>query len=59
MKVYIVQYNIGRVRYAVSFHNGQTTHKDGSPFFDLHLCRNRRDLARFVRSLVLQGYTER
>ena len=59
MKHYYTQYNVGRVRYAVSFHGGEKKHSDGSPFYDLRTFSNRRDHSRFIASLKKQGYVER
>ncbi len=58
MKTYRIQYGIGKAKYFVSFHDGQKTHKDGSPFFDAAIFRNKPDLAGFIASLVRQGYAE-
>jgi len=56
MKTYRYSPAIGRARHCVIFHDGHKTHKDGSPFFDLQICRNKRNLARFIKSLEEQGY---
>jgi hypothetical protein len=48
-----------RGQYHVSFHDGKSTHNDGSPFYDGKILHNRRATDRFVRSLQQAGYTER
>jgi len=48
---------IGRVRHSVSFHDGEKTHKDGSPFFDLQTFARLTDKKKFVRSLEQKGFT--
>lgn len=58
-KNYYIQYNIGKVKYAVSYHNGVSTHKDGSAFYDIYLTNNKRKLEKFVRELKKDGYVER
>lgn len=55
-KAFVVQYNIGRAKYAVSYHNGEKTHPDGSPFYDIALFRNMKKLNEFTRQLTEQGY---
>ena len=49
---------MGRARHTVSFHDGEKSHDDGSPFFDMKIFRNARDAQRFVKSLRSEGYTE-
>ena len=56
MKTYNIQYGIGRSKYVVNFHDGQKTHKDGSPFFDIRIFKNKRKLETFSRNLSAQGY---
>lgn len=58
MKLYRIQHNVGKVKYALSFHDGTKTHKDGSPFYDLCCFSNKRKLAAFVSGLELEGYRE-
>lgn len=58
MKQYSIWYNIGKVKYAVFYHNGVKTHKDDSPFFDLRTFKNKKKLAAFVKQLQSEGYVE-
>ena len=58
MKTYNVQYGIGSARYVVNFHNGEKTHNDGSPFFDIEIFKNKRKLKSFTSSLKKQGYKQ-
>ncbi len=51
-------FNVGKARYVVNYHDGKKTHPDGSPFYDIHLSRNKREHERFVKSLRAQGYAE-
>jgi hypothetical protein len=51
--------NIGKVRHAVSYHDGLKTHADGSPFFDLATMRNKRARDAFCKRLRMLGYVER
>lgn len=57
-KTFRVEQNVGRVRHLVTFHDGAKQHQDGSPFFELRTFRNKRECARFVRTLKAQGYIE-
>lgn len=59
MADYHVQYNVGRCRYVVNFHDGEKTHADGSPFYDVRIFGSKRDLARFTSELRRAGYEER
>ena len=56
MKTYNIRNNVGKAKYLFSFHNGFKTHKDNSPFFDIEIFKNKRDLALFVRNLKGTGY---
>jgi hypothetical protein len=58
VKTFRVKQNIGKVRYAVSFHDGVKKHADGSPFFDMHIVGNKKDLKKFTDGLKKEGYTE-
>lgn len=58
MRTFYEQHGIGRAKYTVSFHNGTSTHKDGSPFFDIAIFRNKRKMERFKKDLAEQGYTQ-
>jgi len=58
-KEYYEQHGIGRAKYAVNYHNGNKTHEDGSPFYDLALFSNKKALASFIDGLKTKGYKER
>lgn len=58
-KVYYFQYNVGKSKYVVNYHDGEKKHNDGSDFYDIFLTNNKRTLAKFVSGLKKQGYTER
>ena len=57
MKRYQIQYNIGKAKYVVSFHNGVTKHQDGSAFFQVRIFKNKRALNAFIKELRANGYT--
>jgi hypothetical protein len=49
----------GRGQHGVSFHDGVSTHSDGSPFYGLRLFKTERKQAAYVRELKAQGYVYR
>ena len=57
-KQFYVQDRIGKARHVVNHHDGVKTHRDGSKFFDVTICSNKRKLAKFVAGLVSRGYVE-
>lgn len=59
MKTFKVNPQIGKVRHSVSFHDGEKTHNDGSPFFDLSIFKRKGDKEKFVKELRGKGYTEK
>ena len=56
MKIYQNNYQIGKTRHSVSFHDGIKVHKDGSPFFDLQIFSKKKAKESFIRSLENIGY---
>jgi hypothetical protein len=56
MKTYRVNPQIGTSKHSVSFHDGESKHKDGSEFFDLKIFKTKRQLAKFVKYLQNNGY---
>jgi hypothetical protein len=58
MKRFNIQYNIGKAKYCVNFHDGKSTHKDGSPFFAIKICKSKTQLKNFINELSHKGYVE-
>ena len=56
MKTFNEQSNIGKAKYVVNYHNGEKTHNDGSPFFDIAIFSNKRKKNSFVRELLRLSY---
>lgn len=56
MKRFNLKHNVGKVKYLVSFHNGEKKHKDGSDFFDIACFNNKQKLNVFTNNLLKQGY---
>lgn len=48
---YNIQYNIGKVKYVVNWHDGIKTHKDGSKFFDVACFNSKERMNKFVAEL--------
>lgn len=56
MKVFNEQENVGKAKYVVNFHDGVKQHKDGSPFFDIKIFKNKKKKGAFIKYLKAQGY---
>ena len=48
--------SIGRAKYVISYHDGISKHKDGSPFYNVSIYSNKRDANRFCTVLESSGY---
>jgi hypothetical protein len=57
-KKYYVNFNVGKVKYMVSFHDGVQKHKDGSNFYDMRTFKNKKDFDAFIQKLEGEGYKE-
>ena len=55
-KTYNTKSNVGKAKYVVNFHDGEKTHKDGSPFYDMSIFKNAKDLENFEKQLKSKGY---
>lgn len=58
MKAFCYRQNVGKSRHVISHHDGEKTHKDGSPFFDVAIFGRKRDAEKFMESLRVAGYAE-
>lgn len=58
MKKYRLNFNIGKAKYLVSYHDGIKKHKDGSEFFDIQIFNNKQKLNLFISELKAMGYSE-
>lgn len=56
MKNYYEMFNVGRCKYLVSYHDGVKTHRDGSPFYDIAIFKNKRKKDAYIKSLIKSGY---
>jgi hypothetical protein len=57
-KTFHIQHNVGNAKHVVNYHNGTTTHPDGSPFFHLKICATQKELDDFTSELRGQGYNQ-
>lgn len=51
MKQFNILQNVGKSKYVVNFHDGKKLHSDGSPFFDIAIFKNKKDLNKFIKEL--------
>ena len=58
-KEYYLQYNVGKAKYVVNFHDGISTNKDGSKFYGIRIFRNKPDVKSFIKELSNKGYKEK
>lgn len=59
MKTFHINYNIGKVKYLVNFHNGISKHNDGSNFFDIRSFKNKIKMNNFIKELFKNGYIQK
>lgn len=57
-KRYQVTHNVGSAHYCVTYHDGQKTHPDGSPFWDMVLFKSKVRMNGYLAILRKEGYTE-
>ena len=57
-KVFNTMMNVGTAKYVVNYHDGKSTHKDGSPFFDMRTFKSKKQMDAFTQDLFRQGYRE-
>lgn len=57
-KTYYRMNNVGKAKYTISYHDGISTHKDGSAFFAIRIFCNKKRMLEFISSLTEQGYIE-
>lgn len=57
-KVFYRMDNIGKAKYTINHHDGVQTHKDGSPFFGITICKSKKELKKEMDKLFADGYKE-
>ena len=56
VKLYNTSFGIGKAKYVVNFHDGIKRHKDGSRFYDIRIFSNKKEMDKFIKELVKEGY---
>jgi len=59
MKLFYIQDNIGKAKYTVSYHDGISTHSDGSSFYDIAIFKNKQKKLKFIKELKSKGYSQK
>ena len=57
-KAFKINPPIGRSKYSISAHDGITKHKDGSPFWNILIFKNKADLERRANYFRSEKYSE-
>jgi len=55
-KIFYSMDGIGRTKYSISFHNGESKHNDGSPFYDIKFFKSKKAHNKFKEELLEDGY---
>lgn len=56
-KTYKITYNVGKVKYLLSFYTGERLHPDGSMAEDIRTFHNKKELAKAEKQLLAEGYS--
>jgi hypothetical protein len=57
-KAFRINPPIGKAKYSISSHNGSSTHKDGSDFWDIKIFKNKIDLEKGIKDYKSKGFIE-
>ncbi len=55
-KVFNIQFNVGKCKYVINYHNGIKRHPDGSKFFDIDVYSNKKKFELRQKQLLNLGY---
>jgi hypothetical protein len=58
MNEFYVMENVGSAKYVVNYYSGHT-YPDGSKFYDIKICKNKKQLRQFENNLLKNGYMRR
>jgi hypothetical protein len=58
-KLYNEEFGVGKSKYVVNYYDGIKNHKDGSPFYDIKIFKNKVEKDEFVSELVNNGYKQK
>jgi hypothetical protein len=59
VKDYNLMYNVGKAKYVINYHDGVSTHKDGSKFYDIAIFSNKKEFENKIKELEKLGYKRR
>lgn len=59
MKQYYIMYNVGSTKYLLNFHDGESTNRDGSPFWRCQCFSNKKKLAARIKEMEGEGYSKK
>jgi hypothetical protein len=57
-KAFRINPPIGKAKYSISSHDGSSTHKDGSDFWDIKIFKNKVDLEKGIKDYKSKGFIE-
>lgn len=60
MKLFNIQYNIGKAKYVINYHNGISKHSDGSAFYDIAVftAKEKKKFEILKESLLCKGFIQ-
>ena len=58
-KDYNLMYNVGKAKYVINYHDGVSTHKDGSKFYGIITFSNKKEFDKRIKELEKLGYKRR
>ena len=56
-RVYNTMTNVGSSKYVVNYHDGESTHRDGSPFYGIATFSSKKKMEKFITGLIKKGYS--
>ena len=56
MKEFYTRDNIGKAKYAISYHDGESLNKDGSKFWGIRIFKNKRKYNATIKEMIKEGY---
>jgi len=55
---FIINPQIGRVKYSISFHDGIKKHNDGSDFWDIKIFKNKVDFNKAIKKYTKESIVQ-
>lgn len=57
MKKWNQQFNVGKAKHVINYHDGIKKHNDNSRFFDIAIFKSKKKMKNFIKELKADGYT--